>query len=167
MGTDGIPGEAYKTLKTIITSFTLELMNNTTAGQPMPDSWEIGAITHIRKKNATQECTNYRTICLTQIIYKIWPKLQANRIARILHFLTSINQFGYKNGLSTIDAIMKIEQAIQAGTPTTKIILMDLSKAFDCVNRNTLRATLYKAGLPIRNSKHPARTPMHETTMKG
>ena len=149
MGTDGIPGEAYKILGATITTFILELMNNITAGQPMPENWKIGAITHIHKKNSTQECANYRPICLTQIIYKIWFKLQTAGIARILHLLTSNNQFGYKNGLSTIDAIIKIEKAIQAGTPKTKIILMDLSKAFDCVNRNTLWSTLYKAGLPI------------------
>ena len=31
---------------------------------------------------------------------------------------------------------------------------MGLSKAFDYVNRNTLRATLFKAGLPIRTIKN-------------
>ena len=100
------------------------------------------------------ECANYRPICLTQLIYKIWPKLQTNRVARILHLLTSTNQFGYKNGLSTIDAIVKIEHPLQAGTQSAKIILIDLAKAFDCVNRSTLWATLYKAGLPTQVIKN-------------
>ena len=83
------------------------------------------------------------------LIYKIRSKLQTDRIARIQHLLTPSNQFGYKKGLSAIDAVIKIEKCIQAGTPIAKILLMDLSEAFGCVNRSTLWTTLYKAGLPI------------------
>ena len=130
----------------------------------MPGTWNVGAITHIHK-NSTLERTNYRPICLKRIIYKIRHKLQTNRIARILHLLTPNNQFGYKNGLSAIDAIIKIGQSIQTGTQCAKIILMDLSKAFGCVNCSTLWTTLYKTGLPIRNPEHTARTPRRDSTM--
>ena len=140
---------AYKILRSQIETFVQQILNNINAGQPMPEIWKIGDITHIRK-NSTLECTNYRPICLTQLIYKIWYKLQTNRIARILHLLTPNNQFRYKNGLSAIDAIIRLEHATQAGTQSAKIILMNLSKAFDCVNRTTLWTTLYKAGLPMQ-----------------
>ena len=50
MGTDGIPGEVYKILNTPITGFAKELMNNINAGQPMTDTWIVGVITHIHKK---------------------------------------------------------------------------------------------------------------------
>lgn len=94
MEKDGIPGDAYQVLGGILTKFILELMNNITAGQPMPGNWKIGAMTHIRKKLSTRECANYRPIFLTQIIYKIWNKLQTTRLARILRLLTPKNQIG-------------------------------------------------------------------------
>ena len=72
----------------------------------------------------------------------------------ILHLLTSNNQYGYKQGLSTIDAIIKIEHYIQNSDNQTKILLMDLSKAFDTVNRTQLWTTLYKKGLPIELITH-------------
>ena len=46
MGADGIPGEVYKILSAQIEVFTQEITNNIYAGQPMPESCKIGAITH-------------------------------------------------------------------------------------------------------------------------
>ena len=158
-GTDGIPGEIYKTIHKIITSFILQIMNNIAQGEPTPTQWAEGAIIiiHIRKKDDKKECANYRPIRLTQIIYKIWPKLQTNRLACILHIRTSNAQYGYKNGLSTIDAIaiIRIEHAIKTGLDNNiSIVLMDLTKAFDSVSRTILWAALYKSGIPIKVTPH-------------
>ena len=120
----------------------------------LPEQWTEGALVHIRKKDSMQECPNYRPICLTQIIYKIWLKLQTNRLSRILHFVTFNTQFGYKSGLSTIDAIIKLEQSIREGIENMAIILMDIAKAFGDVNRVLLWATLYKCGIPITAIQH-------------
>ena len=148
-GTDGIPGEIYKELARKLAPFLIQIANNILTGQTMPGRWADVAVVHIRKKPSTTLCNNYRPIFLTQIIYKIWPKLQTQRLSHIMHLLTSNIQYGYKNGLSAIDAILKIEHAIHTGPKDTKIILMGLSKDFDCVNHTLLRAALYKMGLPL------------------
>ena len=49
---------------------------------------------------------------------------------------------------------MKIEHAINTTPNTTAITLMGLTKAFVCVNRKMLWATLYKLGLPIQMITH-------------
>ena len=53
-----------------------------------------------------------------------------------------------------IDAIVKVEHAIQHGPDSTTRTLMDLTKAFDCVNRQLLWTTLYKTGIPVATIKH-------------
>ena len=90
------------------------------------------------------ECGNYRPICLTQIIYKIWPGLITRKLTNIMHILARNNQFGYKEGVSTIDAIIKVEQYIGNANRNAKILLMVLSKAFGAINRTLLWAMLYK-----------------------
>jgi len=77
--------------------------------------------------------------------------------------MTSITQYGYKSGLSTLDATIKIEHAIQTVPGNTTIVLMDLSKAFGRVNRQTLWAALYKAGLPLIMIDHIRQGHQHTT----
>ena len=58
-------------------------------------------------------CGNYRPICLTQIIYKIWSGLIARKLTKIMHIITSNNQYEYNEGISTANAIIKVEQYIE------------------------------------------------------
>ena len=139
----------YKILYKHLGGFILQITNNVMRGEEMPEQWTEGEIVHIRKEDRKQERANYLPICITPIIYKIWHKLQTNRQERIRHVVTSSTQYGYKSGISTIDAIAKIEHAIQTGPASTTIVPMGLSKSFGCVNRLILWTTLYKLGLPI------------------
>ena len=71
-----------------------------------------------------------------------------------MHIITSNNQYGYKEGVSTADAIIKVEQYIQQTGNKAKILLMDLPKAFGAINRAILWTTLYKKGIPEEMIKH-------------
>ena len=125
-------------------------MNQLKEGQQMPLGWLERAIVHIYKnKGSPENCSSsYRPICLARIIYKIWSQLIAKKLAKILHIITNNKQYGYKEGISTIDAIIKTEDHIINKTHTSQIPLMDLSESFDTVNRPLMWAALYKKGLP-------------------
>ena len=151
-GTDGIPGEIYKATYKHLSHCIQELAKHRMRGQPLPDQWTEGAIIHLSKKETTPECNNYRPICLAQIIYKIWVKLLTTRLTQIMHLPTSSTQYGYKQGVSTSDAIVRIEHAIQTGPDNLAIAIMDLARAFGCVNRKLLWAALYKKGYPSQQS---------------
>ena len=120
----------YKELTQQLAPFVLQIANYIYERRQMPDNWTDGAAVHIREKSSTAISYDCRPIFLTRIIYKIWPELQTARIARTLHILTTNNQHGYMHGLSAIDAVMKIAQAISAGPRDFEIIAMCLSKAF-------------------------------------
>jgi len=121
----------------------------------MPTEWVEGTVVHIHKnKGDITECSTYRPICLTQIIYKIWSQLIAQKLIKILHLITKNTQFGHKTHLSTIDAITKIESHLTQATPDTQLLLMGLTKAFDKVNRTIMWTTLYKKGIPIEMITH-------------
>jgi len=162
-GQDGIPGETYKALKPWIAKPIMQILNKIKNRDKLPPEWTQGTMVHIYKKGDAHECKNYRPICLTQIIYKIWSKLITGKLIQIIHLLTDQTQYGYKPGLSTLDTILKIEQYIQNGTKGEQILLMDLSKAFDTINRTQLWTTLYKKGIPLETITHIRKG--HQNTM--
>ena len=47
-------------------------------------------------------------------IYIIWPCVIKNLVT-ILHRLTNNDQYGYKHGISTIDAVIKLARYFQNG----------------------------------------------------
>ena len=71
-----------------------------------------------------------------------------------MHIITRNNQYGRKEGISTTDAIIKVDQYIEQADNKAKVLLMGLSKAFDTINRTLLWATLYKKGLPEETIRH-------------
>jgi len=66
-----------------------------------------------------------------------------------LYLMTSATKYGYKQGISTIDAIRKLEQYIQERNTAYRILLMGLPKAFGAISRTQLWTAIYKKGLPL------------------
>ena len=81
-------------------------------------------------------------ICLTQIIYKIRAGLIARKLTNLMHIPTRRNQFGYKDGISKIDDIIKVDQYKEHANRDAKISPMGLSKAFGAIDRTPQRGTL-------------------------
>ena len=134
-----------------ITSIT----NAIRTGHAISGNWTNGTIVYMCKnKGDPGEWGNCRPICLTKIIYKIWPGLITRKLTKIMHILTRNNQFVYKEGISTIDAIIKIEQYVGNANRDAKILLMGISKAFGAMNRTLLWPPLYEKGIPIDTIKH-------------
>ena len=52
--------------------------------------------------------------------------------------ILSYNQFGFRPDLSTKNALNKIQSSIYTAVNENMLNLLDLSKAFDSVNRNIL-----------------------------
>ena len=131
------------------------ITNTIKARHAIPENWTRGAIVYIYKnKGGAWECGYYRPICLTQTIYKIWPWVITRKLTKIMQIPTRNNQFAYKEGISMIAAIVKVEKYIENASRDAKILLMDLSKAVDTINRTLLRTTLYKKGIPIEMTNH-------------
>ena len=57
---------------------------------------------------------------------------------QILPIVTGDDQYGYKEGLSTIDAIVGIENYARTSNEIRQIILLDIKKAFGAVSRTAL-----------------------------
>ena len=120
------------------------------------DQWRHSV--YIQKQRRPDRMWRLQTnIHNAKTIYKIWHGLIARKLTKITHILTRNNQYGYKEGISTIDAIIKIEQYIEHDNRDAKILPMDFSEAFGTINRTTLWDILYRKGLPGGTIKHTRR----------
>ena len=148
VGKDGITAEVIKQNQHWLIPQIQIILHNCQQNYQMPKQWLKGVMTFIPKqqKDKTQ-ITNFRPITLINIIYKIWAIIMTNRITPYMGLLTRETQTAYKTGRSTLDILSLIQNQIQH-EETKQLLLLDLSKAFDSINRNILWAILYEKGVP-------------------
>jgi len=76
------------------------------------------------------------------------------KLPGLLHLIINTNLYGYNRGISTTDAVVKLEQYIQKGSDSAKILLMGPAKAFGAINGTKLWTELYKKGLNMETIIH-------------
>ena len=102
------------------------------------------------KKGNVSDTDNYRPIALTCIISKVLELLLLERYRNL--FLTSHNQFGFKDKLGTDMCVFTLKQVLDyyhSLSSPVYVAFMDASKAFDKVNHFHLLSKLIERDIPI------------------
>lgn len=116
-----------------------------------PDILKLGIVRPIHKSGVKAQMTNHRPITLISNVGKIIEKLLKVRMMNFLekNKILSKNQFGFRQGLSTEDAIKaltaKLYENMDRNTPTLAVFI-DLEKAFDTVSHKKLLEKIYMYG---------------------
>src|SRR5436190_2320960 len=136
---------------TIIDVFT-ELINLSLENGVFPKIYKLAKVIPIYKKGSPLDVTNYRPISLLPILSKVLEKLYLKRLLSFLnqYNILSNNQFGFRKGFSTIDAVNNFIEFVITGLDKNKKVLsafIDLSKAFDCVEHKKLICILQQYGI--------------------
>ena len=103
----------------------------------------------IPKQNHPRHFSDYRSILLCNLSYKIITKIIANIIFPLLSWALVEEQFGFLKGRQILDAIGTAQECLHnIKTKNLPIILLklDLKQAFDCINWNFLHLILLQCG---------------------
>ena len=121
----------------------------------LPQDLRDANIIHLYKnKGDRSSCDNHRGISLLSIAGKILARIMLNRITKhILDDVVSESQCGFRKQRGTVDMVFAIRQLQEKCVEQHQdlhLLFIDLTKAFDTVNRAALWAILSKLGCPPR-----------------
>lgn len=97
---------------------------------------------------------SYRPISLLSCITKTFEKLVKVRLEWFFEHnsLLPANQFGFRRGTGTTDAVTKLVTNVQKGFSSNKYVaclFLDLKGAYDCVNLDVLTDIMVSCGLSV------------------
>ena len=114
-------------------------------------STEISSVVPIFKSGSSKVVVNYRPLSVLHTVSKILEKIMKRRVSDFLDRENIIrsNQYGLRSGLSTTDAILELTDKCAENLNDklyTIAVSLDLSKAFDTVNKSIMIMKLNRLG---------------------
>ena len=152
-GEDGIPAEVFKYGGDVIRNLLHQIVCQIWKEGQVPQQWIDAVIIKLFKKKDPMECGNYRGISLLAVAGKILSNIILSRIARRVEEVLPESQCGFRSKRGTADMIFAVRQ-LQEKCKEQKMdlymVFIDLTKAYDTVNRVLLWKLLAKYGIPDR-----------------
>ena len=149
-GPDGLNNDFYKDTSALLAPVLVHVCNQILHGSPMPPSFLEALIIPLRKKGDSPDALDYRPISLLQTSYKIFAKVLASRLQRVLPTIIGESQQGFVRGRQMQKLIMMMTAQLASAEERTDlsadlsraILLLDFRKAYDTVDRDFLYAAL-------------------------
>ena len=152
-GLDGIPVELLlhggDNLHQAVHSLNLRVWHD----EPMPQDWIDAFLVSLYKgKGKKSVCGSYRGITILEAVGKVFARLMLNRMNEVIcPNVIPESQSGFRPGRGTTDMIFSARQLQEKCTEKQMPlyqVFVDLTKAFDTVNREALWIVLGKYGCP-------------------
>ena len=140
---DSIPVFIYKKIVDYIAPVFSVLFNKSVSEGIFPNILKIARVTPIYKSKSHKIVSNFRPISVLSFTSKILEKLMKSRVMKYLERNSIIydKQFGFREGYSTTDAILEFVDSCTTSLNDkiyTIAVFLDLSKAFDTVNKDIM-----------------------------
>ena len=150
-GSDEIVAELVKNGGQVMVDWLWELLREVWRTKRVPQDWKNAILIPLHKKQSRKDCNNYRGIALLSVPGKVLSLVLHNRLQAVIEPQLLEAQCGFRKGRGTTDQIWVtrqiIERAAEYNTPA-HLCFIDLTKAYDSVNRDALIAVLRNYKVP-------------------
>ena len=150
-GPDGIPAEIFKQGGPKLVCHIHSLLVKVWEKEEIPAELRDALIVTIFKKGDKADCGNYRGISLLSTAGKILARILANRLLPLSEEILPESQCGFRPARGTSDMIFaarQLQEKCREQHLPLYMAFIDLTKAFDSVNRVALWGALSKIGCP-------------------
>lgn len=116
-GPDGVPNEILKKIVKLKPKPVINMYNKCITQGCFPATWKTTRLVLIRKGNKPlDDPSSYRPLCILNTSGKLLEKIIDTRIRDFLESnnCLSANQFGFRNGRSTLGAATRLRDIIDA-----------------------------------------------------
>ena len=152
-GPDGLPAELFKEGGYLLHQHLHNLILSIWNMEEVPHEWLVSDIVTIYKRKGDRSlCDNSRGITLLSVASKILARIMLTRLCKhIAENVLPETQCGFRKERSTCDMIFvtrQLQEKCHEQNRDLHIAFIDLTKAFDTVNRDLLWTALSKFGVP-------------------
>ncbi|GBP88266.1 Putative 115 kDa protein in type-1 retrotransposable element R1DM [Eumeta japonica] len=158
-GLDGIPNIALKTIIKAAPSLFLEAYNSCLKEGTFPRKWKQQRLVLLPKgKKPPEEPSSYRPLCMLDTASKIFERIIHQRIDAVVDPLLADNQYGFRKGRSTLDAISLVVNTAKEAIAGTRwkggakkyclVAALDIRNAFNSANWDCIMQALDEKNVP-------------------
>lgn len=151
-GVDNLSSACLKKIASYIVEPLKMIINKCFLVGYFPKLFKVAKVVPLYKSGDKSNPSNYRPISLINNLAKIMEKIIKKRLVSYLnkHRIINRNQYGFKSGISTEDAISDfLERIIENFNSKKKTLttFLDLAKAFDTVSQSRLLEKMEHLGI--------------------
>lgn len=149
-GLDNLSAKLLKIVEPVILQPLTNIVNRTLVDGRFPDQLKVARVTPIHKKNDKLDKKNYRPVSVLPIISKVFERCISNQLVKYFGSIFDPRLSAYRAGYSCETVLLSITEELRQAIDRKDhagAILMDLSKAFDCLPHRLVVEKLRAYGL--------------------
>lgn len=149
-GHDGISAKLLKNAKPSIVKHVTSIINKSLTTAVFPETLKIAQVVPIHKKNSTLDKGNYRPVSILPVMSKLFEKAINQQLTTFFNSRFNVFLSAFRSGYGCQSTLLKLVEDWKKGLDDNKYvaaILMDLSKAFDCLPHDLLLLKLKQYGV--------------------
>ena len=145
-----IPSKVLKIAKTVICPHLTDCINTSINDCVFPEELKDATVSPVFKSKESYLKSNYRPISVLPSVSKIFERIICGQMQSYFSNILSNLLSGYRKGYSTQNALFRVIETWKQCLDSRGVVgtvLMDLSKAYDCIPHDLLIAKLEAYGL--------------------
>ena len=146
-----IPVFIYKHVGPLIAPIISDIFDSSMREGVFPKILKLARVIPIHKSKNRKVISNFRPISILSTTAKIIETIMKDRVSNFIKInnLSYSKQFGFKKGYSTSDAVLELVDRCTSALDDklyTVAVFLDLSKAFDTVNKDIMIEKMRRLG---------------------